>query len=167
MVRERGKNELTGDAFSIDALDAKILQLMVIGDSNQQISKKLGTPLSTVQRRTRELIQSGIIPINYKVDYKKFGYKTGLLHIYLTNGDSHSIAEKIQAIDGILDLSVHIGNSDLIAEYACKSTEALLTLLASIKKIPAVTKIVWSEEVFALPQSRKIIEIPAKQIRQA
>ena len=133
MVRKRGKNEVTGNAFSIDSLDAKILELMVFGSSNQEIAEKLRRPLSTVQRRTRDLHQSGIIQTRYEIDYKKFGYKMGLIHIYLKNGDSAIVAEKVGRLDGILDVSVHIGNSDLIAKYACKNTETLLTLLAGIK----------------------------------
>src|SRR5262245_5869540 len=135
MVRERTKSELTGDAFSIDSLDTKILALMLEDKPNRIIATELKRPLSTIQRRTRVLLQSGIISNHLKLDYKKFGYKQGLLHIYLSDGDTHAVAEKLSEIENITEVSIHIGNSDIVADYACKGTQELLELLASIKKL--------------------------------
>src|ERR671937_547833 len=101
MVHKRISGE-SGDAFSIDQLDSKILMLMAVGSSNTQIAEKLRKPLSTVQRRTRQLITSGIIEPRYHIDYKKFGYKTGLLHIYVSNGNTRTIGEKVGEIAKIL-----------------------------------------------------------------
>ena len=120
---------------------------MLAGDSNQAIAKKLKKPLSTVQRRTRQLLQSGLIKHRYEFDYKMYGYKKGLLHIYLEDGNIQETAEKIQSIKDILSVSIHIGNSDIVAEYACSDSTCLMGLLAQIKSVPTVGRIVWSEEV--------------------
>ena len=44
-----------------DSIDIKIIELMVDGRNNKQISSQLSMPLSTIQRRVRALLVSGII----------------------------------------------------------------------------------------------------------
>ncbi|HEY1211911.1 MAG TPA: winged helix-turn-helix transcriptional regulator [Nitrososphaera sp.] len=131
----------------LDELDLKIVNCMLAGDSYQAIAKKLKKPLSTVQRRTRHLLESGLIKHRYEFNYKMYGYKMGLLHIYLEDGNIQETAEKIQSIKDVLSVSIHIGNSDIVAEYACGDSNAMLELMAQVKHVPTVAKVVWSEEV--------------------
>lgn len=65
----------------LDNNDTKIIQLMLEGKNNREISKLLSIPLSTIQRRARHIFASGIITSRIELDYEKLGYKTGLLHI--------------------------------------------------------------------------------------
>jgi len=95
------------------------------------------------------------LTITLQLDYKKFGYKVGLLHIYLIDGETRLIAEKIAEMPDVKDVSIHIGNSDISANYACKGTVELLDLLAKIKAVQRVNRIVWSEEVYLLPGLKK------------
>jgi DNA-binding NarL/FixJ family response regulator len=44
-----------------DNIDIKIIELMVNGRNNKQISSQLSIPLSTIQRRVRALLVSGTI----------------------------------------------------------------------------------------------------------
>jgi DNA-binding Lrp family transcriptional regulator len=60
------------DLDHLDELGLKIVNCMLAGDSNQTIAKKLKKPLSTVQRRTRQLLQSGLIKHRYEFDYKMY-----------------------------------------------------------------------------------------------
>ena len=69
-----------------DNIDIKIIELMVDGRNNKQISSQLSMPLSTIQRRVRALLVSGIITPRVHLNYEKLGFKSGLLHIYLKNG---------------------------------------------------------------------------------
>jgi DNA-binding Lrp family transcriptional regulator len=137
-----------------DELNLKIVNCMLAGDSNQAIAKKLKKPLSTVQRRTRHLLESETIRLRYEFNYKKYGYKKGLLHIYLEDGNIQETAEKIHSIKNILSVSIHIGNSDIVAHYACGDSNAMLELMAQIKHMLSVTKIVWSEEVLAMEREK-------------
>jgi DNA-binding Lrp family transcriptional regulator len=123
---------------------------MVAGYSNSAISNKVKKPLSTVQRRTRQLLESGLIKHAYEINYKKLGYKVGLLHIYLEDGNSQEMADKIHSIKGVLSVSIHLGNSDIVAEYVCSDSMSLMELLANVKRLPGVRDIVWSEEVSAI-----------------
>ena len=142
---------------SPDELDLKILEFMLSGFSNRDIANEVKKPLSTIQRRTRQLLESELIKPRYELNYKKFGYKKGLLHIYLHDGNAQEIAEKVSSIKNILSASIHIGNSDVVAEYVCSDSGELLALMALLKKLPAVQRVVWSEEVFFMPAHKPLI----------
>jgi Lrp/AsnC family transcriptional regulator, regulator for asnA, asnC and gidA len=131
-----------------DSIDIKIIELMVSGRNNKQISSQLSMPLSTIQRRVRALLVSGIITPRVQLNYEKLGFKTGLLHIYLQNGNIDQIAEKVYEIDGITSFEIHIGNSDILANVAYKVGKELLNIIAAIKKLAGVERIVWSERIY-------------------
>jgi DNA-binding Lrp family transcriptional regulator len=143
----------------IDEIDHNLLGLIMVGLSNREISKKVKIPLSTIQRRTRLLFGMGIIRRRYELDYQKLGYKKGYLHIYLSDGDVYSITEHLRHLDNILSVSIHIGNSDVVAEYVCKETSELLALIANVKHLDAVDRVVWSEEVTSMPAQKPPLPI--------
>jgi hypothetical protein len=134
-----------------------MLNLMIAGTTNQQMAALLQTPLSTIQRRSRILEHNKDVITTHTFNYKKYGYKIGLLHIYLRNGNSEMIAEKILKITSISCVSIHIGNSDIVAKYACKNAQEMLELLSAIKKVDGVDRTVWSEQVKELKDTNKLI----------
>jgi DNA-binding Lrp family transcriptional regulator len=142
----RKRNEL-----SIDSLDLKLLELLLSGLNNSQMADKLKKPLSTVQRRTRLLIERGLIRNTFTLNYAKMGYKKGLLHVYLASGKADTIAAEIAEMRGILSVSAHIGNSDLVCEFVFRESKQILDLIANVKSIEGVDRIVWSEEVYSTP----------------
>ena len=62
-----------------DQSDIKIINLMVLNKNNKEISQELEIPLSTVQRRVRNLISAGYIISDIQVNYEKLGFKSRLL----------------------------------------------------------------------------------------
>ncbi|MDF0681123.1 MAG: Lrp/AsnC family transcriptional regulator [Candidatus Nitrosocosmicus sp.] len=146
---------------TIDKIDAKILGLMVLGMTNKQISHNLDLPLSTIQRRTRILLAGGIVTSQVQINYHKFGFKTGLLHIYLKDGNIQEISKNIYDLDGITSVEIHIGNSDILGNVVYKDSNDLLTLITSIKGMNGVERIVWSERVYQTPSKTngKLISI--------
>ena len=136
---------------SIDTKDLEIIQLMVLGKTNKQISAQIHLPLSTVQRRVRNLHSNGFVISNVQVNYHKFGYKTGLLHIYLKNGNIKKLTKKILELDGITSVEVHIGNSDILGNVIYKESSDLLNLIGTIKNMEGVERIVWSERIYQSP----------------
>ena len=62
-------NNNNGDTVNflcqMDKTDFKIISLMVLGQDNKQISSTLKIPLSTIQRRTRRILQSELVKIEY------------------------------------------------------------------------------------------------------
>ncbi len=133
---------------SIDEIDIKIIDLMILNKNNKQISQELIIPLSTVQRRVRNLISEGYVTFNAQINYQKFGFKTGLLHIYLKNGDIEETAKKIHNLQNVTTIEIHVGNSDILGHVVYKDGKALLNLISEIKKISDIEKIVWSERIY-------------------
>ena len=50
-------------------------------------------------------------------------------------------------MDGILSVSLHVGNSDVISEFVYDSSKELLDIIAAIKQIAGADRVMWSEEV--------------------
>lgn len=80
-----------------------------------------------------------------------FGFKTGLVHVYLRNGNIEETAKKIQNLDQITYVEIHIGNYDILGNVIYKEGKELLNLIATIKKMSGVDKVVWSERVYQSP----------------
>jgi hypothetical protein len=91
------------------------------------------------------------------IDYKKLGYKKGLLHVYLKDGKVYEVAERLRNIDHVLSVSIHIGNSDVVAEYATQDSNDLLSLMAEVKHMPTVERVVWSEEVTSAAAAKPLL----------
>ena len=142
------KNKLNKN---IDEIDAKIINLMILNKTNKEISFQLNLPLSTIQRRTRILLTSGLVTSQVQINYYKFGFKTGLLHIYLKNGKIEEMAKIIYELDGITSIEIHIGNSDILGNVIYKDSSDLFNLITTIKNMNGVERIVWSERVYQSP----------------
>jgi DNA-binding Lrp family transcriptional regulator len=137
----------------IDKLDIDIIELLIAGRSNKYISEKTSIPLSTVQRRSRKLFEKDLLNNKIELNYERLGYKRGFLHVYLANGEIDRIGKAVADKSGILSVAVHIGNSDLVALFIYKNSKQLLDIIAETKKIPGVSKVLWSEEVYFLPMN--------------
>jgi hypothetical protein len=158
--RNRGtKTRRTGVPY-IDQKDVKIIGSLISGHNSQQISSKYQIPLSTIQRRTRIILQSGLLQHYFKPDYRRLGLKRGMIHVYLKDGDTKSIAERITALEGITSVSIHIGNSDIVADFVYQDSEQIIDLVSSIKRLVGVDKTVWSEEVYSLPVNPQNLVTP-------
>jgi hypothetical protein len=113
--------------------------------------------LSTIQRRTRNIINRGTVRVNIQPNYKKLGIKKGLLHIYLKNGDIKDTAKQVAKMDGILSTSVHIGNSDVVGDFVYEDSEQLVDTISNLKHMEVVDHVLWSEEVYTIPVSSENI----------
>jgi Lrp/AsnC family transcriptional regulator, regulator for asnA, asnC and gidA len=140
----------------IEKIDVEVLELLIQNNNNKKISSKLDIPLSTIQRRIRNLIEKGFVIPDYRINYEKFGIKTGLLHIYLNNGNLEDIMNKVSKIEGITSIELHIGNSDILAGVIYNQGSDLLEIIAKIKKFEGVERIMWSERILEYPISLKI-----------
>jgi DNA-binding Lrp family transcriptional regulator len=123
---------------------------MTLGLENKAIADELRIPLSCIQRRVRHLLRSGYVSHIFQLNYKKLGLKKGLLHIYLRTGDMMKVAEDLLSIDGIMSAGIHVGNSDIVAEFVYEDTEQLVDLISHVKEMAEVDSVLWSEEVYLL-----------------
>ena len=139
------------DHVMLDKIDYKIISLLIPGLENKEISKELGIPLSTIQRRTRNIIRKGLVEVRVQPNFRKIGVKKGLLHIYVLGGNIKEAAVGISKFDGVLNSSVHIGNSDIVAEFVYEDSQQLIDTIVKIKRLESVERVLWSEEVYTIP----------------
>src|SRR5215510_4321669 len=94
-----------GYEISLDDIDFKIISLLVTQHDNKDISQNLRIPLSTIQRRVRNIMLSGIVTSRIEPNFRRLGIKKGLLHVYLSNGDIKESTSKVAKMDGVLSAS--------------------------------------------------------------
>jgi hypothetical protein len=99
------------------------------------------------------LFEKGLLELRIIPKYKKLGFKRGLLHVYVHNGDAQPIGEKLVGLKGIISASLHIGNSDIVGEFVYRDSSEILDLISDVKNIEGVEHTVWSEEVLEIPKS--------------
>ena len=135
----------------LDSISIKIISELVEEPniSSQNLSKKHGIPLSTMQRR-RARIEKAILKKTYAFNYKAFGGREGDLIINVDKGKSKEVAENVlkkyknnvvlcdTRINSMHNVSVHV---------VYKSTEELYELIESIKTMSYVNSLQWSEIV--------------------
>ena len=139
--------------INLDARGLEILRLVLSGRTNREIAIKLKIPMSTIQRRTRYLFQTGLVRYAVELDHRRMGLRKGLLHVYVRDGDVNHLADRIAGIRGIRSVSIHIGNSDVVGSFIFKDAGQLLDVINQAKKFEGVDRVLWSEEVFSLPQT--------------
>ena len=150
-------NGIDNDKLKFDKIDFKIVTLLVLGYDNKKISSTLKIPLSTIQRRTRIIVLSKIITQEYIPNFKILGIKKGVLHIYLRDGSLKQRAETISKLDGVLSVSIHVENSDIVAEFVYDNSECLVDIISEIKHMQDIEKVLWSEEIYTVPTSKENI----------
>ncbi len=150
-------NSINNDKIKFDEVDFKLITLLVLGYDNKKISSTLKIPLSTIQRRTRIILLSNIVIQEYIPNFKILGIKKGMLHIYLRDGNLKQRAETISKLDGILSVSIHVGNSDIVAEFVYDNSECLVDIISEIKHMHDIEKVLWSEEIYKVPVPKENI----------
>jgi Lrp/AsnC family transcriptional regulator, regulator for asnA, asnC and gidA len=148
-------NHHNNNLVNIDIIDKKIIELLIANHDNSFISQKLEIPLSTIQRRTRKLFEKEIISTKIELNYEKLGYKRGLLHVYLQKGQLDRIGQIVVEKRGILSVSVHVGNSDLVALFVYRDSKDLIETMTNIKEIEGVERVLWSEEVYFISPTQQ------------
>lgn len=164
-MRKNTKTILARDLNSksvvrIDELDLQIVSLLVAGRDNKQISKDLKVPLSTVQRRTRMILAKDIVKSKMEPNYKKLGYNKGMIHVTVKGSDVSMAAQKLAEIDGIVSVAVHLGTSDIVAEFVYGDSTDVLETISKIWNIPGTDRVTWSQEVYAVPIRNKNVISP-------
>lgn len=142
--------------FKVDDIDTNIIQLLTSGKNNREISSTVNVPLSTIQRRVKNLITSGLIVPDFQISYEQLGFSSGIVNIFVGNGDIHEIAKKIIDIDGIISAEIHIGNFDIVGHMVYEDRPELLSMISEIKKIKGVKEVLWSEKIYEITKTQKL-----------
>lgn len=144
----------------IDETDLKLIELMISSHTdknNKQLSTMLGISVSTVQRRLRNLLEKGVIVSKFHVEYEKLGYRTGLIHLNLMNGNSNEIVKTISKLKGIISIENHIGDSDILVSVVYKLSSDLFDIINGVKQIQGVLGLTWSERIPRWPSKMNIL----------
>ena len=99
---------------------------LLLGSDSKSISSILHIALSTIQRRTRAIIFANIIKREYIPNCQILGISKVLLHIYISDDKLRETAEKISEMEGIISVSLHIGNSDILAEFVYVNADSIV-----------------------------------------
>ena len=113
-------------AHKLDKIDYKIICQLLLGSDSKSISSILHLALIVQFKEEREsIIFANIINREYTPNCQILGISKVLLHIYLSDGKLRETAEKISEMEGIISVSLHIGNSDILAEFVYVNADIL------------------------------------------
>jgi DNA-binding Lrp family transcriptional regulator len=127
------------------------------GISSSYLSRKLGIPQTTIQRR-RTRLEKEVLKTIYTVDLEKFGWRRADLFISTRNGKTPAVARKLLSNDLVTYVGRSIGEHtiDLRAEIIIKDNAELLDILEEVKSIDGVSDAIWSEVVHVIGRKRSI-----------
>ena len=147
----------------IDKINIKIIDELLsnadVGSSD--IAKKIKIPLSTVQRRRRNLEKMSIIRKNYELDLGIFGLRMAEIYLEIENGETQRVVSqlKTQKENQIVNTFLRVGdpqiNASVVVVY--KASEQLFTIIENMKKNPNISKVSWSEYVLKERNTQQII----------
>jgi Lrp/AsnC family transcriptional regulator for asnA, asnC and gidA len=132
---------------NIDESDIQIIKLLIKGNNNKEISSKLHIPLSTVQLRTKRILKQELVITTTHLNRCKFGYRTGLIHVYCSDKNIQQTAKEMLEFGGVTSVEIHIGNSDILADFAYKESKELFDVILKIKQISGIERVIWSERI--------------------
>ena len=132
---------------NIDESDIQIIKLLIKGNNNKEISSNLHIPLSTVQRRTKRILKQELVITTTHLNRCKFGYRTGLIHVYCSDKNIQQTAKKMLEFAGVTSVEIHIGNSDILADFAYKESKELFDVILKIKQNSGIERVIWSERI--------------------
>jgi DNA-binding Lrp family transcriptional regulator len=147
-------------ASRLTDVDRKILKILLEPNgklSSVDLEKKLGLPRTTIQRRRRHLEQT-FLEFQYVLKLEHLRFRRVDLLIYTGGGATKSIAKELLMRDDVVYVGRSIGEHtiDLRAEVIVEKNSELLDLLETIKAMPSVRDVIWSEIVEVLGRKKSI-----------
>lgn len=126
--------------LKMDKTDEEILDAIRFDAklSNRQIAKKTGIPMATVNRRLRELLDTGIIRrFVTELDHEKLGKKT-IAYILIrakAGANQRQMIREISKMKEVEDIASLAGQFDLLIKVRVKDNEELTDFLFNKMKI--------------------------------
>lgn len=141
-------------------LDKEILKILLNPDgrlSSEVLSKRTGSPISTIQRRRKQL-EKEYLELSYTLIIEKFGWRRVDLLISTTSGKTDTIANQLLEREEVVYVGKSIGEHtiDLRAEIIVRDNAELLDVLEEVKAMEGVRDTVWSEIVHVVGKKRSI-----------
>ena len=143
-------------------IDKQILKALLDPDENEkgsstELAAKMGIPRTTFQHR-RDYLEIHYLETSYSLNLDYLGYRRVDLLIYTGGRNTVSIAKKLQGRHEVVYVGRSIGEPtiDLRAEIIIKDNSELLELLETLKAMPNVKYILWSEIVKIVGRKRSV-----------
>ena len=135
----------------VDDINLKIIEELIKNPSTSSacLATKLGMPLSSLQRRRTKLEKSLLIKA-YHIDLKASGGKMGDIVVNVDKGKSREVATNIlkKYKSNVMSVSTRINSEhNVAAQILYNNTAELHNILESVKSIPYVNNLQWSEIV--------------------
>lgn len=127
-----------------------MLKLLLVSNgtvSSMTLSKELGIPLTTIQRRRKRLAE--FLDISCSLALKKFGLRSITFFIAVENGMPTSVAKEILRWPGVMSVSRTLSNHkiDIKAEVVLKTNKEVIDFSERIKMMPGIKELFWAESI--------------------
>lgn len=145
----------------MSTLDKEILKILLNPHngkrSSEILSERTGSPISTIQRRRRQL-EKEYLELSYTLIIEKFGWRRVDLLISTTSGKTDAIAKQLLTREEVVYVGKSIGEHtiDLRTEIIVKDNAELLDVLEEVKAMEGVRDTIWSEIVHVVGKKRSI-----------
>ena len=149
------------DLRQLSTLDKEILKILLNPNngkrSSEILSERTGSPISTIQRRRRQL-EKEYLELSYTLIIEKFGWRRVDLLISTTSGKTDAIANQLLTRGEVVYVGKSIGEHtiDLRTEIIVKDNAELLDVLEEVKAMDGVRDTIWSEIVHVVGKKRSI-----------
>ena len=149
------------DLRHLSTLDKEILKILLNPNdgkrSSEILSERTGSPISTIQRRRRQL-EKEYLELSYTLIIEKFGWRRVDLLISTTSGKTDAIAKQLLTREEVVYVGKSIGEHtiDLRTEIIVKDNSELLDVLEEVKAMEGVRDTIWSEIVHVVGKKKSI-----------
>ncbi|MFI5424556.1 MAG: winged helix-turn-helix transcriptional regulator [Nitrososphaerales archaeon] len=135
----------------ISRIDKMILKEILSPNENKSstsMCKKLGIPLTTIQRR-RKRLEKEFLDNEYTLLLEKFGWRRVDFFISTTDGKTDALANDLLSLNQVTAVGKSIGEHtiDLRVETIVENNYELLDILEKLKAMDGIRDVVWSEIV--------------------
>jgi DNA-binding Lrp family transcriptional regulator len=155
-LTKKEKNGINNFSFKglltlVDDINLKIIEELIRNPntSSASLATKLEMPLSSLQRR-RAKLEKYVLVKAYHINLKASGGKIGDAVIKIDKGRSREVATNIlrKFKSNVMNVSTRINSEhNVSAQIIYNDTAELHDLIESIKSIPYVNSLQWSETV--------------------
>lgn len=159
----KSETEVALEPPILSSADKKILKSLIASSCNVSsltLSRDLGIPLSTVQRR-RKRLEANLIETMYHLKLEKFGWRNATLFVTTASASAKQIGEEIMSWDKeVISAKRCMGenSADLQIEIIFRTNKELCDIMERVKSIEGVRNVSWSESIESIGRNTTFYE---------
>lgn len=157
----RGKKEHENSLAPIplSAIDKKMLKMLFASNgsvSSVTLSKELGVPLTTVQRRRKRL--ATLTRSTYSLDWKKFGMRSMMFFVSIENVAPSKIGNEIMSWPEVSSVTRMFSSNrvDLMVQVVLRTNKEIMDFSERVRALAGVKEIFWNEAIEVIGQKNDI-----------